>query len=319
MKMSSWPMSACDSLLEALVLLAPREDVLGALRDDSSSSSGVRPGCRSSRVSCSISLPRIDSRSPIAASKMPMRVVEPLEDPLLDRVLDREVEDVDDVGLLAIAVETTDALLDPHRVPRKVVVDHHVRELEVEALGGDLGREHDVRSGLVRGTRRRSRAGPPRRRAVEDAHAKRCARRPRTCGVARARCSSVLRKNEKTRTFPSRAVPFSIASASAATNCSNFESIGRPRRRHASASDGHARRSSSCELVVLLGVDLELAAVSSSTCDDRAQRSCRYSRAAGIELATWRCGMIVAKFANVAGLLPDELGDGVVETPSRRA
>ena len=55
------------------------------------------------------------------------------------------------VALLAVAVAAADALLDPLRVPRQVVVDHQVAELEVEPLGAGLGHEQDLRSG--RGTR----------------------------------------------------------------------------------------------------------------------------------------------------------------------
>ena len=35
-------------------------------------------------------------------------------------------------------------LLDPHRVPRHVVVDHRAAELEVQSLGGGVGAQQDV-------------------------------------------------------------------------------------------------------------------------------------------------------------------------------
>ena len=50
-----------------------------------------------------------------------------------------------DVLGLADPVDAAHALLEPVRVPRDVVVDHQVAELEVDALAGRLGGDHDLR------------------------------------------------------------------------------------------------------------------------------------------------------------------------------
>jgi hypothetical protein len=42
-------------------------------------------------------------------------------------------------ALLADAVDAAEALLDPVGVPRQVVVDHQVGDLEVDALAGGVG------------------------------------------------------------------------------------------------------------------------------------------------------------------------------------
>ena len=46
---------------------------------------------------------------------------------------------IDDRVLLADPVDAADPLLDPHRVPRQVVVDEEVAELEVAPLAAGLG------------------------------------------------------------------------------------------------------------------------------------------------------------------------------------
>ena len=61
----------------------------------------------------------------------------------LARVGGDQVEDVDVAGL-PDPVDAAHALLEPVRVPRDVVVDHQVAELEVDALAGRLGRHHDL-------------------------------------------------------------------------------------------------------------------------------------------------------------------------------
>jgi hypothetical protein len=48
--------------------------------------------------------------------------------------------------LLPVAVASSDALLDPLRVPGQVVVDDQRAELEVDALGGGFGGERIVAS-----------------------------------------------------------------------------------------------------------------------------------------------------------------------------
>ena len=61
----------------------------------------------------------------------------------------RLVEEVDDnhVVLLAVAVASSDALLDPLRVPGHIVVDDQIAELEIDALGCGFGCNHDA--GLI--------------------------------------------------------------------------------------------------------------------------------------------------------------------------
>ena len=46
--------------------------------------------------------------------------------------------------VLADAVDAAEALFQARRVPRHVVIDHQVAELEVDALAGSLGRDADL-------------------------------------------------------------------------------------------------------------------------------------------------------------------------------
>ena len=46
--------------------------------------------------------------------------------------------------LLAVAVDAAHPLLQAHRVPRDVVVDHEPAELEVDAFAGGLGGDQDL-------------------------------------------------------------------------------------------------------------------------------------------------------------------------------
>ena len=48
------------------------------------------------------------------------------------------------VDSLADPVDPAHALLQPNRVPRQVVVDHQVAELEVDPLAGGLGCDADL-------------------------------------------------------------------------------------------------------------------------------------------------------------------------------
>ena len=48
--------------------------------------------------------------------------------------------------LLAVAVDAPHALLQPHRVPRDVVVDHEPAELEVDAFARRLRRHEHLRA-----------------------------------------------------------------------------------------------------------------------------------------------------------------------------
>ena len=47
--------------------------------------------------------------------------------------------------LLSDAIYPSNALLELHRVPRQVVIDHHMAELEVEALAARVGRDQHLR------------------------------------------------------------------------------------------------------------------------------------------------------------------------------
>ena len=68
---------------------------------------------------------------------------QPGEDLALAGVGGDEVPQVADL-LLADAVDAAEALLDPVRVPRQVVVDHQVRALQVQALAGGVGGDQDL-------------------------------------------------------------------------------------------------------------------------------------------------------------------------------
>ena len=70
-----------------------------------------------------------------------------LANPVLHRVLDDEVDGPHRV-LLTDAVHPTDALFKSHRVPRDIVVDYHVAELQIQSLATRVGRHEDT--GLLR-------------------------------------------------------------------------------------------------------------------------------------------------------------------------
>ena len=87
--------------------------------------------------------PRIGSSEPTDSWKSLIRCSENVQDAFLDRVLAEQV--VDPHGRFwPIRSSAADALLDPHRVPRQVVVDHEVAELEVAALAAGLGGDQDL-------------------------------------------------------------------------------------------------------------------------------------------------------------------------------
>ena len=73
---------------------------------------------------------------------------QPGEDLALAGVAGDEVPQAADLRL-ADAVDAAEALLDPVRVPRQVVVDHQVRGLEVEALAGGVGGQQDLAVGVL--------------------------------------------------------------------------------------------------------------------------------------------------------------------------
>ena len=59
-----------------------------------------------------------------------------------------EVHDDHGVVLLAVAMDTTHALLKPRGIPGHVVVDHHPAELQIDALGRRVGADHEPRPAL---------------------------------------------------------------------------------------------------------------------------------------------------------------------------
>jgi hypothetical protein len=61
-----------------------------------------------------------------------------LVDVSVDRSRRDKVDDTDGLTLLAVSVDTSDALFDPHRVPRKIIVHKKIAELKVQALATDL-------------------------------------------------------------------------------------------------------------------------------------------------------------------------------------
>ena len=61
-----------------------------------------------------------------------------------DRALVVQVDDADGCVCLTDVVDAADTLLDPHRVPQHIVVDHRAAELEVQAFGGSIGAQQYV-------------------------------------------------------------------------------------------------------------------------------------------------------------------------------
>src|SRR6185369_242227 len=55
------------------------------------------------------------------------------------------IQEVDDhyVVLLSVAMTTANALLDPLRIPRQVVIHHQRTELKINSFGARFGRNHD--------------------------------------------------------------------------------------------------------------------------------------------------------------------------------
>ena len=66
-----------------------------------------------------------------------------LKKPSLDRVLGKEIED-DARRVLANPMDAPHSLLQAHRIPRKVVIDHQMAELEVDSLSRGLGGNADL-------------------------------------------------------------------------------------------------------------------------------------------------------------------------------
>src|SRR5258708_655338 len=84
----------------------------------------------------------------LASAHGVLKDTNPQETPLVDLSVHgagrNEIDDCHCLALLAIAVDPSNALLDPHRIPREVVVDEQIAELEVQALAAHLGGEHHV-------------------------------------------------------------------------------------------------------------------------------------------------------------------------------
>src|SRR5208337_4315587 len=74
----------------------------------------------------------------------PDPVIEPLVDRRFDGLVVEVVADPDTGVHLADAVDTTDALLNAHRVPRHVVVDQHAARLEVQTLRSGFRAEENL-------------------------------------------------------------------------------------------------------------------------------------------------------------------------------
>ena len=75
-------------------------------------------------------------------------LLEKLVDPTFRLVVKIDHVDHQDVVLLPVAMATADPLLDPLRIPRQIVVEDLVAELEVEPLRPRLRRDQDLRAGL---------------------------------------------------------------------------------------------------------------------------------------------------------------------------
>ncbi len=72
-------------------------------------------------------------------------LVQELVDSNVGRIgLVQKVND-DDIELLPIAVAAADALLDPLRVPRQIIVHDEIAELQVDTFRGGFSRDHDRR------------------------------------------------------------------------------------------------------------------------------------------------------------------------------
>ena len=61
-------------------------------------------------------------------------------------VVPRDEVDHGDVALLAVPMAAADALLDALRVPRQIVVDDRLAELEVQPFRAGLGADEDLRT-----------------------------------------------------------------------------------------------------------------------------------------------------------------------------
>src|SRR5262249_19138122 len=89
----------------------------------------------------------------------------------VDQVFDRPpVDEVIDLNhlVLAVAVDSADALLDPHRVPGQVVVDADMAKLKIDAFAAGLRRNQEAHSRMVA---EEPLAGPLGRRFFEGAGA----------------------------------------------------------------------------------------------------------------------------------------------------
>ena len=86
----------------------------------------------------------IGSSAPIEDSKICDAIKQSGEDAFVDGAFVDEVHDEDRLFLLADPIDSTDALLDLHRVPRKVVVDDCRAEFEVETLARYSVGEYEI-------------------------------------------------------------------------------------------------------------------------------------------------------------------------------
>ena len=62
----------------------------------------------------------------------------------INRARRHKVHDADGFALLAVAVDTTDALFNAHRIPRQIVVHAEIAGLEVQTFAAYFGRQQNI-------------------------------------------------------------------------------------------------------------------------------------------------------------------------------
>ena len=86
---------------------------------------------------------------PETVLEQPYPLVQLHQDPLLHGSPRHEREDREYLGLLPETVDPADPLLDHHGIPRQVVVDQVVAELEIQPLAADLGRDQNTHGRVI--------------------------------------------------------------------------------------------------------------------------------------------------------------------------
>ena len=85
---------------------------------------------------------------PSALARLRQLFEQPAVDVAFARFLGDEVPEMADLGL-ADAVNASEPLFEPVRVPRQVVVHHQMGALEIDAFAGGVGRQQDLHFGIV--------------------------------------------------------------------------------------------------------------------------------------------------------------------------